>query len=420
MALSTPTPAPISRPNPKPADRILWDDEVPELGLRKRGSSASWLVNLGPARAPKHKALGNARQLTREAARVMARALIEATASDDLPPDPKVKLVAFLETYLIDCRGQWKPSTLRAHETALRSQIIPALGMTRVCDLTSATVVTWFGKMTQAPATRNRALALLSGAMRHAELLGLRPPGSNPCEGLRRRQSSFKADYLDGPGYAVMAQVLRDAEAQHPVPVAFIRFLALTGARRGEAEAVSWEMLDGKRLALPDSKSGPRAIWLGKPARDLLAGLPKGRGLIFVGPSLTQFQRQVDQVWACVRSALARPKLRLHDLRHSFASVAVNHGLSLQLIGGLLGHADQMTTAGYAHLDERRLQAASQRVGEHFEKVSAGRAKVKPDCPFRTFERSSATLTHFCADRGLDPTTFRRDLMAWRKKEARA
>lgn len=420
MCLLTTTTAPASRPNPRSADRILWDDEVPELGLRERGSSASWLVNIGPSQAPKHKTLGSARQLTREAARVMARALIEATASDALPPDSKVKLVAFLETYLIDCRGQWKPSTFRAHETAVRTQIIPALGMTRVCELTSTSVVTWLGKMTQAPATRNRALALLSGAMRHAELLGLRPPGSNPCEGLRRRQSSFKAEYLDGPGYAAMEQLLREAEAQHPVPVAFIRFLALTGARRGEAEAATWEMLDGKRLALPDSKSGPRAIWLGKPARDLLARLPKGKGPIFVGPSLSQFQRQVDQVWAHVRSALARPKLRLHDLRHSFASVAVNNGLSLQVIGGLLGHADQMTTAGYAHLDERRLQAASQRVGEHFEKVSAGRAKVKSDCPFRAFERSSATLTRFCADRGLDPTTFRRDLMAWRKREARA
>lgn len=420
MTLLTKTPAPASRPNPKSADHIRWDDEVPELGLRERGSSAGWLVSLGPVRASKHKALGNARHLTREAARIMARALIEATDSDALPPDPKVKLVAFLETYLIDCRGQWKPSTFRAHESALRAQILPALGTVRVCDLTPALVVTWLGNMAQAPATRNRALALLSGAMRHAELLGLRPAGSNPCEGLRRRQSSFKAQYLDGYGYAAMEQVLREAEAQHPVPVAFIRFLALTGARRGEAEAVTWDMLDSKRLALPDSKSGPRAIWLGKPARDLLAGLPKGKGLIFVGSSLTQFQRQVDQVWARVRSTLARPKLRLHDLRHSFASVAVNRGLSLQVIGGLLGHADQMTTAGYAHLDERRLQAASQRVGDHFDKISAGRSRVKPDCPFRAFERSSATLTRFCADQGLDPTTFRRELIAWRKKETRA
>lgn len=409
-----------SAPKPTQIDRVTWDDVVPELGLRHRNGTETWLVQLREAGDVVRKGLGKACDLTRDAARSLACAWLNARKANALPHDPKIRLHAFLKIYLADCREQWKASTFESHGTSIRAHILPGLGQEKVCDLTSDAVIAWLGKLTQSAGTRNRALAILSGAMRHAELLGLRSPGSNPCEGLRRRQSSFVAEYLDSQGFFALDAALRAEEPSHGVAVAFIRFLALTGCRRGEAEAATWEMLEGKRLALPDSKSGPRTIWLGKPARDLLARMPKGQGPIFAGPKLSIFQKEVDQLWYRIRLSLGRPNLRLHDLRHSFASVAGNHGFSLQVIGGLLGHADQMTTAGYAHLDENRLQAASQRVGQHFDRVTENKPKIQTACVYRAFDNSSQPLTKFCADRGLDPDKFRRELITWRKEEARA
>lgn len=422
MASLNPLTASHREPAPKPAqiDRVTWDDEVPELGLRHRNGTETWLVQRREAGDVMRKVLGKICDLTRDAARSLACAWLDACKTNALPHDPKIRLDTFLKIYLADCRGQWKLSTFESHATSIRAHILPGLGQERVCDLTSEAVIAWLGLLTQSAATRNRALAILSGAMRHAELLGVRSPGSNPCEGLRRRQSSFVAEYLDPQGFAALNAALTAEESSHGVAVAFIRFLALTGCRRGEAEAATWAMLEGKRVALPDSKSGPRAIWLGKPARDLLGRMPRGQGPIFAGPKLSVFQKEVDQLWHRIRLSLGRPNLRLHDLRHSFASVAVNHGLSLQVIGGLLGHADQMTTAGYAHLDERRLQAASQRVGQHIDRVTEMKPKGQTSCAYRAFEGSSQPLTKFCADRGLDPDKFRRELISWRKKEARA
>jgi hypothetical protein len=138
-----------------------------------------------------------------------------------------------------------------------------------------------------------------------------------------------------------------------------LRFIALTGCRRGEALALEWAMID----------------------------------------------------------------LRIHDLRHSFASVGVRLGHDLVVIGGLLGHADTATTAGYAHLDQAETQEASQRVGTHLQKVMspAPRKRLAPRKPtvardiFHAFVLSRDSLETFCEAHGLTPATFRRGLIKWRE-----
>jgi hypothetical protein len=130
-----------------------------------------------------------------------------------------------------------------------------------------------------------------------------------------------------------------------------------------------------------------------------------------------------------ISSAVGLPKFRIHDLRHSFASVAVGLGYDLLIVGGLLGHADKGSTAGYAHLSTRDVAAVSARVGKHFAKVIAGkqprkaykrrRRGAKPDKLIEAFLRSKDTLTAFCASRGLEPDKFRREVENWRSVNAR-
>ena len=359
-------------PDAAPPERFFWDDAVPQLAERLRNGVRSWVVQTRVEGRTRRRTLGKVAEVPREVARDLARQTLEDLAAEP-GTDPRQTIAAFAERFLADCAHQWKPSTLVGHRCCIDKQIVPWLGGVPVRAVDRAQVIRWQAEMTCAGGTKNRAMAVLSAMMRHAEVLGLRPAGSNPCAGLRRHQSGFKADYLDAAGFAALGRVL-DAEARRfPRAVPFVRFVALTGCRKGEALNARWDHLDGCRIALPDAKSGPKAIWLGRPVQRLIAQLPCCGEGIFTGDDPTGLARDLKSLWPHVRKALNRPRFRLHDLRHSAASVAVNSGMSLQTIGGLLGHADLDSTAGYAHLDEARVSEASERVGRHL-----GRAFRKP------------------------------------------
>ena len=146
----------------------------------------------------------------------------------------------------------------------------------RVVDVTRAKVLTFRDALPIGNGSKNRVTAVLSGIMRHAELLDLRRAGSNPCKGLRRRSTGFKATYLTHAEFKALGRTLTDVREAHPEAAALIRFLALSGCRKGEAQSLRWDWYDGGRVALSEAKSGPRSIWLGMAARDLLDEMPHG------------------------------------------------------------------------------------------------------------------------------------------------
>ena len=125
--------------------------------------------------------------------------------------------------------------------------------------ISRADVVVWLEDNTSRQRDCRRALSVLSSMLRHAETLGLRPEGSNPCAGLRRRSSQFKARYLSDEEFHRLGLALDQVAVRHPVEVALIRFLMLTGARRGEALALKWSAIEGPRAVLRDSKTDPRS-----------------------------------------------------------------------------------------------------------------------------------------------------------------
>ena len=192
--------------------------------------------------------------------------------------------------------------------------------------------------------------------------LGLRPEGSNPCRGLRRRKSGFKAHYLTDAEFAALGWALAKVEVEYPVAVAAVRFLLYTGARKSEALGLRWEHIHGDRAVLPDSKSGPRTIWLATPARAILAAQPRRNGCPWVFASDDGMPISLLKPWQVIRRKAGLASLRLHDLRHSHAAAAVGTGEGLRIVAGLLGHADIETTFGYAHLAEEAVFAAANRV----------------------------------------------------------
>lgn len=126
-------------------------------------------------------------------------------------------------------------------------------------------------------------------------------------------------------------------------------------------------MIDGERAVLPDAKAGPKSLWLARPVRKILSNLPRQSAYVFSDGVRPITSSRIDRVWGKIRTSIGKPKLRIHDLRHSHASVAVSLGYDLLIVGGLLGHADKGATAGYAHLNSAEIaggQASGGRCGD--------------------------------------------------------
>ena len=347
---------------PPGREGVLWDSVVPGLGVRVRASGRrTWMVHrrFGP-RVVK-RTLGTLDALTVEAARDAASALIagvEATGDD---PAPLMRI--FGPVFLADCAERWKQATRTSHAYNMHGLILPAFGACRVDAITARDVRNWFDEHAAArPASANRALAVLSSLMKHAETLGLRPEGSNPCRGLRRRKSTFEARYLTDDEFAALGAALDDAEPGFPIAVAALRFLLYTGARKSEALRLRWEHVHGDRAVLPDTKTGARTVWLSAPARAVLSAQPRGDGCPWVFASEGGSPVSVDKAWKSIRERAGLSGLRVHDCRHNFAAVAVGGGEGLRIVAGLLGHADIKTTFGYTHLAEATVFEAAERV----------------------------------------------------------
>ena len=349
-----------------PADgreAVLWDSAAPGLGLRARSNGRkTWIVHRRCNGSVVKRTLGALDALTVEDARHAARALIaDAETGGAAAAAPTVQ--TFAPAFLVDCTERWKPATRENYAHTVRRWILPAFGNRPVDTIGAKDVRPWHDDIAAThPGSAHWALAAMSSLMKHAEALGLRREDSNPCKGLRRRKTGFEAHYLTDDEFAALGRALDGAEADHPVAVAALRFLLYTGARKSEALRLKWEHVHGDRAVLPDSKTGPRTIWLASPARAVLAARQRRTNCPWVFASPCGRPVSVDKAWNGVRAAAGLPTLRIHDLRHSLAAVAVNGGEGLRVVAWLLGHADIKTTFGYAHLAEGSVFDAANRV----------------------------------------------------------
>ncbi len=213
---------------------------------------------------------------------------------------------------------------------------------------------------------------MLSKFFGWAEKHGLRPDGSNPCRHVEKYREGRRERFLSQAELARLGDALREAEQDKscsPWVVAAIRLLTLTGARRNEILTLRWEHVSKEHgcLMLPDSKTGRKAVRLNPPALDVLQAIPRleGNPYVICGEKAGQHLVNLEKPWRRIRAAAKLDDVRLHDLRHSFASVAASGGQSLVVIGKMLGHSQPATTARYAHLADDPVKAASDAVGRH-------------------------------------------------------
>jgi integrase len=217
----------------------------------------------------------------------------------------------------------------------------------------------------------NRAIAVLSKLCAWCEVKRYRPTGSNPCRGLEKYSEDPRRRYLTPNELKRVGAALRIGARYRrlsPAAIASIRLLVLTGARVSEILSLKWSHVDlaAGVLRLPDSKTGAKEILLNAAALDVLKRWPRWARSPDVFPGEGRGDRKgahrvnLTDAWAWMRRRAKVPDVRLHDLRHSFASVAVSSGQTLPIVGALLGHTQAQTTQRYAHLLDDPLRAASE------------------------------------------------------------
>jgi len=363
-------------------DGFVWDDQVPGFGVRLRGSQKSYVLQYrvlgGRGSRQRRVTLGRVGSLSLDDARVLAQEYLRGVRYGQDPAGARQatrqapRMEDLAERYLREHADvKKKPRSAHMDHVNLRLHVLPALGMQRVDTLTRADVARLHHGMREVPGAANRVLALVSKMCALAEQWGLREPGTNPVRGIERFREKRRERHLRPAELSRLGDVLRQVErerTEHPSSVALIRLLLLTGARRGEVLGLRWESIDWQAgsVRLADSKTGPKTLYLSDAAKAVLAGMPRPEGHPWCLPGRVYGQPLVNpqKPWRRIRHQAGLDDVRLHDLRHTYASIAARGGLSLPMIGALLGHAEPQTTQRYAHLVGNPVQAAAEQVGE--------------------------------------------------------
>ena len=346
-------------------DKFYWDNDLPGFGLRVRASGRKYYVVQFRANGRlRRMTLGRHGAVAPDKARRRAMALISdakggkdpAVLRDEGRKAVTMKVLGqrFLEEYVpVHC----KPSTAYEYNRSVKFFIDPKIGTRKVEDIQRSDIFELHYGMRETPYQANRTLGVLSKMFNLAELWGLRTDGSNPCLHVKRYKEEKRERFLSVDEFnrlgRVLDEILEDGSESRSA-VAAIRLLMLTGCRLSEIQKLRGEHvdLDAGELRLPDTKTGGRTVPLAPSAVRLLTSLPRDDDNPWViagrkpGSHLTDLQHP----WRRIRERAKLDGVRIHDLRHSFASRALALGEGLPMIGKLLGHTQVQTTARYAHL----------------------------------------------------------------------
>lgn len=342
---------------------VIRDTKVVGLHAKKTNSGISWKLYYrtkeGRERRPK---IGSYPGLTVTQAREIARGLLmEVAQGKDPSGEKRTSREAPTVKDMVDkYNKEHAPRKKTGGEDGRIAEryILPEFGNRKVFSIDYTDIAKLHRRMKKTPYQANRVVALLSKQFQLTERWGWRPQGSNPCRGVEKYREKKRKRYMAVEEAQAVAQCLDRHVERSPAGVAFIYLLILTGARLSEIAAAQWTDLDGGYITLEDSKNGEiRKIFLPEQAMKVIGQLPRTTG------SITGIKTPA-KLWQTVRVEAGCPDLRLHDLRHSFASAAISAGFTLAQIGELLGHKSNQTTHRYAHLMDEMAKESANVTGE--------------------------------------------------------
>lgn len=392
--------------SPGASEYFVWDSKLPGFGLRVQRSGvmsyvAKYRAGSGRSAPTRRVTLGRVGKITPDEAEKLAKRVLGAVAHGADPAAAKsadrrgATLKELADMFLTDhVAAKRKPATADHYKLILHNHVLPALGNRKADQVTAVDIARLHARMRERPYLANRTVAVIgslySFAGRRRLLL---PAGFNPARNLDKYPERGRERFLTTAELTRLGDALREAEtigipcdvddtkptAKHAPKnrrtvigqhaAAAIRLLLFCGARLREILHLRWEHVDLERglLFLTDSKTGKKAIVLNAPAMAVLAALPRVGGYVIAGQDAGTDEEKpradLNKPWRAVRKRAELEGVRLHDLRHTHASIGAGAGLGLPIIGKLLGHTKAATTQKYAHLDVDPLRRASDHIG---------------------------------------------------------
>jgi integrase len=370
----------IESTKPGHKDTLLWDNELTGFMAKvtPKGKRCYFLVYRDRNRIQRWKKIGNHPIITCEEARGVARQWLNSLTHGKEPSantknasktmDPTIRELA--ARYTVEYAPRKKPSSQKRDSLLWKNQILPSIGNVKVASLTREEVLGLHSSLKDMPITANRVLSLLSKALNLAELWGYRPDGSNPCRHIPKNRENKREYFLSSEELERLAVVLSEEEqtgGSMPSAILAIRLLILTGCRLGEILTLQWREVDFERqcLNLSDSKTGSRVVYLSAEALELLKACHREERNPYVISGKKEQAHLVNlrKAWYRIREKANLPDVRIHDLRHTFASMAIKQKVDLYYLSKLLGHKSIQTTQRYAHLVGDPLLEAANQVG---------------------------------------------------------
>ena len=366
------TDAGIARLRPEAREYTVWDLNVAGLGVRVRPSgSRTFIYHRKAASGVKKVSFGpTGLRGVEEVRRACLEAAAEAAGADGDMREPAPLFRDFVAgPWRAACFDRCKASTQKGLRSALKRQLLPVFGSCRLDRITRSVALGWFEDYSRtAPGGANRALDLLRQILNHAIACG--HVEVNAASGIRRNPEARRTRFLAREEIARLHLVL-DRHAGGPASQVqqadIIRLLLLTGCRKNEIVRLRREEVKPDRLELGDSKTGPRTVLLNEPAQKIVArrmAEVSNGPWVFPSPKDPSRHRHGGlRLWYRVRREAGIEDVRLHDLRHTVASQAVLNGVSLPVTARLLGHSNVRMTMRYAHVGDREIEAAAERIG---------------------------------------------------------
>lgn len=362
---------------PGEGDKIIFDDALSGFGLRlSPAGRKTFVVQYRSRGRTRRMSLGKFGVVTCDDARKKARQVLGAVAGGKDPSaarDAKRKsptLEALAERFLTEhVSVKCKPRTLQEYARLLDKKIVPEIGSWRVADVKRAEIAEYISRLSKTPYQANRILAILRKMFQLADIWGLRPETGNPCHGITKFPEQKKERYLNTDEIKrlieTMDKRLADGVEGFQI-VGIVKLLLFTGCRLSEIQFLKWSYIKDGYLLLPESKTGARRIPLNDKALAVIRNLPRflTSEYLFWGDGACGAIVNVQKPWRRTREAAGLNDVRLHDLRHTFASIAVQNEVPLPVVGKLLGHSQIQTTMRYAHLADENLKSATQQIAE--------------------------------------------------------
>jgi integrase len=367
----------------------VWDRDLKGFGLRVEVSGTkTFLVRYRAAGRKRLATVGRYGELAPEQARRLAQNLLADVRGGNDPTSERRKerqalTVRELADRFLDehVEVKRKKSTAAHYASLIDRYLLPKHGSRKAHDLSRADLARLHLSLRDKPYQANRLLAVVASMYSFGDKIGLVPEGCTPATKISRFAEARRERFLSTAELGRLGEAFRllETEGRFSEGVAALRLLLFTGARLREILHLQWENVDLERglLLLPDSKTGRKTITLNAAAMEVLQSLDRVGAFVIPGSNWDSPRADLKKPWVAVTEMARLEGLRIHDLRHSFASIGAGAGLGLLIVGKLLGHTQAATTQRYAHLDADPVRRAADVIGATLTAALQGGAKTQ-------------------------------------------